>query len=135
MCDAPSPARPRSARTGRTLTDAYFAGYLDADGCVRFSDGTPRIEVAGVFPWVLDEFADRYGGTVSRTSGEGERPFYRWRLSGWNAALALQSMGPHLIVKRVQAELVLRAYALPPGPERDGIAAQIKALKHHGYEA
>lgn len=128
-----SPEKPRSERTGLTPTDAYFAGYIDADGCVRFSSGTPRIEVKSVFPWVLHQLQDRFGGSVTKINEEGERSFYRWAISGQRAQMALIQLEPHLIVKRAQAALVIQACRMEPGAYRDGVVAQISALKHHDY--
>ncbi len=118
---------------GQTPTDAYYAGYIDADGCIRFSAGSPRIEVKSVFPWVLEQIRLRFGGSVLTITLPDDRPTYRWAVSGDKAIQALMALRAFLIVKRTQADLVLEARAHSPGPARDGIVAQISALKHHGY--
>lgn len=112
---------------------AYLAGYVDADGCVRFSGGTPRIEVGGVYPAVLEMLQRMFGGPLNSIANVDERFYYRWEMSGRGAKHAMQTLRPWLQVKGGQVDLILRADELPPGPERRGLEEQISALKHWGY--
>lgn len=120
-------------RTGPKRTDSYWAGFVDADGCIRFSKGTPRIEVKSVFPYVLLEICERFGGRVRRIANE-ERPTYVWQVTGTNAYNALIALEPHMVVKKAQATLILDACMVDPGGYREGLEGQIAALKHHHYE-
>jgi len=89
--------------------------------------------VTGVFPYVLESFMEAYGGRLRKLKGT-DRSTFRWEISGQNAAEALRCVLPFMFVKREQGLLVLRANDLPPGPYRDGVVAQLKALKHHDYQ-
>lgn len=88
-----------------------------------------------MFPWILHQCAEQYGGTVSEISLEDERPLYRWNVSGRNALTALCILEPFLVVKKAQAVLIIQACMIAPGPYRDGLVGQIAALKHYGYRA
>lgn len=118
---------------GLKPTNAYLAGYLDADGCVRFSGGTPRVEIKSVFPWVLTEFTLRWGGSVRLSSQPTERNLWRWSISGNNAESCILDLIPDLYVKKEQAHIVLQARRVHPGPYRDSLIEQLKALKHRNY--
>ena len=111
---------------------AYFAGYIDADGCLRFAAGTPRIEVGGLQPFVLRELAACFGGTV-RLRNATPRPFWSWGVAGAQAHAAIGRLLPYLRVKAGQARLVLAACRLPPGSRRDSVVAEIRALKRVHY--
>lgn len=109
----------------------YFAGYVDADGYIRFN-GSVRMEVKSVFPWILEEFVARFGGTVSPV--KSDRNTWRWDLSGPRAEQALHALHPYLYVKKTQARLALEARDAGPGPAREAKVAEIGALKHCNYE-
>lgn len=109
-----------------------MAGYMDADGYIRYAGGSPRLELVSIFPWILDEFQARFGGSIRELAGE--RRTWRWDLSGSSAAAALVALQPHLYVKKTQARLVLEAREMPPGPERNCRIGEIRALKHCNYE-
>lgn len=79
------------------------------------------------------ELQARFGGKIRVDSEEGERSLYRWSVSGPQAAAAMRDLAPHLVVKRIQAKLILFATMLEPGVHRDGIEGQIRALKHFDY--
>jgi hypothetical protein len=129
----PSPEKPALEGTGLKPTNAYLAGYLDADGCIRFYGGTPRIEIAGVFPWILEEYAMRWGGSVRPMRSSHSRPIWRWSICGDKAERCLLDLMPDLYVKKAQGQLVLQARRIEPGPYRDSVIAQVKALKHRDY--
>jgi hypothetical protein len=112
-----------------------MAGYLDADGCVRWS-GTARVEITSVFPWSLWRFRRHFGGRVAkrRPKPNSTRPVYRWSLSGDQARACLRTLREFMHEKRIQADLVLRICETPPGPARQGMVAQLGALKHAHYK-
>lgn len=121
------------AETGLKPTNAYFAGYLDADGCVRFSRGTPRVEIKSVFPWILTEFSLNWGGAVRLCSQPPDRNLWRWGVCGDSAEKCLIDLVSDLYVKQEQAHIVLQARRVRPGPYRDGLVEQLKALKHRNF--
>jgi hypothetical protein len=122
-----------SEQTGQKPTNDYLAGYLDADGCVRFSSGTPRVEISSVFPWILEEYIMRWGGSIRKMTGKNSRPVWRWIVSGDKAERCLLALLPYLYVKKAQSQLVLQARRIKPGPYREAVVAQLKALKHQEY--
>lgn len=87
-----------------------------------------------MYPWVLLQIADEYGGSVGEAQEDNGRPLYRWTVSGHRAVEALERLLPWLVVKQAQASLVLQARGTPAGRVRDGIVAQVAALKHWDYE-
>lgn len=108
-----------------------MAGYFDADGYVRFNNSV-RMEIKSVFPWILSEFQARFGGTVRQV--KSTRNTWAWSASGSNAERALLALIPFLYVKKEQALLCLKARRLRPGPERQSLLGQLKALRHCNYE-
>jgi hypothetical protein len=122
-----------SERIGQKPTNDYLAGYLDADGCVRFSSGTPRVEISSVFPWILEEYILRWGGSIRKMASKHSRPVWRWIVSGDKAERCLLALLPYLYVKKAQSQLVLQARRIKPGPYREAVIAQLKALKHQEY--
>lgn len=111
---------------------AYLAGYLDADGCIQYSGGTPRVTVVSVFTGVLEEFRYYFGGTIGSCSAK-DRPVWRWFVSGEKAMTTIQVLLPHLFEKRAQADLVIHIRETRPGPFRDGLVSQLKGLKNYHY--
>ena len=134
-CDARSPENLAWDRTGPKPTDAYLAGYLDADGCVRFSTGSPRVEITSVFPWILEEYQMKWGGSLRTLTSPNERQLWRWTACGDKAEKCLIDLLPFLYVKKAQAQLILQARRVEPGPYRDSLIGQVKALKHRDYHA
>lgn len=117
-----------------TPTDPYLAGYIDADGCVRFANGSPVIEVTSVFPFILHALEIRFGGSCREMKAQGEnRPVFRWSVYGVGALDALLQLRPYMIEKGPQVDLIFLARETKPGPLRDGYLAQMKALKHYNY--
>lgn len=118
-------------RTGRKPTESYFAGYFDADGCVRFH-GTIRVEIKSVHPWILEEHMKKFGGSIYEA--HGERNLWRWCIGGSEAENYLITIKPFLYVKQAQADLCIQARHLPPGPERNAKIAECSAIKHCNYQ-
>lgn len=121
------------AGTGLRLTEAYVAGFLDADGSFGFYSGSPRVYASGVYPWVLDLLVAQYGGSIYFSRTRDGRPFYAWTIRGDAAMAVMAAIKDHLVVKRAQVLLIEAARCLPPGPQRDGIVAELSALKHQHH--
>ena len=128
----------RSAITGQTLTKewlSYVAGYLDGEGCFVYIN-SPTIQVASVFPYTLRLFAESFGGNVKkRMPKDGLRKvYYDWRTFGDTSIDVINLTLPYLHEKKQQAELILLMRKAKKGPERDGMGAQLVAMKKIEYE-
>ena len=94
---------------------AWVAGFLDGDGYIYIA-GSPvrrkyylQVGIANRDKPALD-FIQRYlGGSIITTgnSKDGWAPLYRWYVTANRALRILQSILPHLRVKRKQAELAI----------------------------
>lgn len=96
---------------------AYFAGLLDGEGCFGIytrSDNyhagyRGEIAVGMTNPEPLEALRRRYGGLISHMSRqrEGWARRYSWKITDPTAIIhVLKDVGPHLIVKRVQARIL-----------------------------
>ena len=135
-CD--STEKLKSAITGERLTKewlSYVAGYLDGEGCFVY-DHSPTIQVASVFPYTLRLFAESFGGTVKkRIPNDGIRKvYYDYRTFGDKTIDLIKLTLPYLHEKKQQAELILLMRKANPGPERDGMKAQLAAMKRIEYD-
>ena len=115
---------------------AYVAGYIDGEGCVRFSS-TPIVEVQNTYPDTLVELRRTFGGHIRRRLSRKEhaRTTFTWTVHGHNARHCLVSVKPFLIEKRRQAELVLMVGQFPPRSEqRQSLLDELRQLKRidHG---
>lgn len=92
---------------------AYLAAFVDADGTIynlKREDGTTcnwRVEACQSVQNCkdgnpLEAMQSKWGGSL-RMVGD----MWKWTASGLEAAIALQDMLPHLVVKKVRAEIAL----------------------------
>jgi len=104
----------------------YLAGYVDADGyfglaSVNIKSGKrrgygylyPQIQVGGVVRAPLEALAQEFGGKlfVKSTRRLNEQPMLVWMLSGRKRLEpVIRQLEPHLLVKRRQAQLLLRYF-------------------------
>ena len=142
------------------MPDRYWAGFFDADGCVRIArtkSGHPVVValVANCYLPVMHRFRERFGGSLHRMgrSSERHRRLYQIVLGSAAAAKFLRAVGPYCIVKAEQISLALElqssieAWKFRLGnqyrkhPQRDAIMAhrweiaeKIKALKHERFD-
>lgn len=100
--------------------DAYFAGFIDADGTFGIDSTCAYVSVSQVHPEVLEALAERYGGFVQGPFDfyEGRRPIYRWTAKTRACRKALDAILPHLIVKRERAQLLLDYMAIGRLPRK-----------------
>ncbi len=98
---------------------------------------SPTIEIASVFPYTLRLFAESFGGNVKRRDRKDDdvrKTFYHFRIFGEGALDLIRLTLPYLHEKKQQAELVLLMRKAKPGPEREGLKAQLSAMKKIEYE-
>src|SRR5262245_28123998 len=96
--------------------DAYAAGLLDGEGCLRITKRERwhsvwiEMSMAKKGLPLLNWMKNRYGGKVSlqRKATEKWAEAWRWRLFGKNAMEALKKLKPLLRLKQPQAELMLK---------------------------
>lgn len=146
------------------LSLQYVAGILDADGCitiVRVKRGKTtrhvlRVDISNCYAPLCEAMKAQFGGTVvcrpirqrkARDPNErGVRDTYTWILGARQAGRFLETVLPHMMVKREEAEVAIRFQTLvsdPHGPrklsvadlaERDHLADLCSSLKRRRYD-
>lgn len=113
----------------------YLAGFIDGEGCLRWSTGTPRIEVSHTYPHILDQLAMALGGSVRKKRvPEGRRPIFYWGVTGGKAICALRKLSPLLQEKRAQALLLLLMCDVKDAEYREALDTALRALKRVHYK-
>ena len=99
-------------------------------------DHSPTIQVASVFPYTLRLFAESFGGNVKKRRPKDalRKVYYDWRTFGDTSIDVINLTLPYLHEKKQQAELILLMRKAHPGPERDGMKAQLAAMKRIEYD-
>ena len=111
---------------GYTL--GYLAGFIDADGCISYSRDkkTGKVyweicavqsEANGIGP--LEALHERWGGSLhKRTPRLGKlkqnSPLWCWKAKGIEAAIAMQDMYFHLVVKKDRCQEALEEFVADP---------------------
>ena len=114
---------------------AYFAGYVDGEGCVYVDSNTHllRLQIMTCYPGVLHWICDQFGGSApslaKRKRPEGHRGAYRWGMSGAALKPILTGILPYSQEKKAQLELGLEFLSTEDKIKKAEIAMQIKALK------
>ena len=106
---------------------AYFAGIIDGEGSFfigNFSSnpktGTPHyqtcIQVANtdkiLIDWLYDNFGgERYTYTPKQLPKGSRKPVYSWKANGERLTHLCNSILPYLVIKKDQAELMLKMRA------------------------
>jgi intein/homing endonuclease len=107
-------------------TLAYFAGLFDGEGCINVAEVKPRpgrrspsfqtvAQVSMTDRRSLDLLLDSFGGSIRRTNKVGARPIWVWRVYHKAAKLFLEDILPYLVVKKLQAELLIELENGVPG--------------------
>ncbi len=103
------------------LSSEYLAGYIDGEGSIDFVYNAQayrtQIQISSVYPGVLNELGEQYGGGVYARGFERgpHRQSYHWALTGPRAVRLLEEVLPYLREKKPQAELVLALTQKLPG--------------------
>ena len=137
--------------------EAYVAGYIDADGCIRVqrqksqgpSQYLPQVKIASVVPASLDFIKARHRGSIRKyqpasTTGNARMAF-EWSVQGRPSVLRLmQAIEPHVIIKKDHVRLMIEFITQgekshPPHPvsiqeieRRHRIFMQFKELNQRG---
>lgn len=116
---------------------AYFAGYLDGEGCFRVSRNTLCVSINNTYPAVLFKFQKHFGGNVrlSAPSNNRFRTIWNYTVYGIKAKKLLEALLPYLEEKYLQATLLLELCEVPKTNKtrRDEIKMLITALKRVDY--
>jgi hypothetical protein len=122
---------------GLTPTElAYFAGYLEGEGCFTVNSRSPRVCVGTTYPGAILRLHEAFGGgTSDRPRNEPRcRPQFEWYIYGQKAIDVCKQLMPYLDEKRPQAEAMIAWYAAPCGSvTRRIMEDRLNALKriHH----
>lgn len=102
------------------LSNAYVAGLIDGEGCVHLCASKQtyrgRVTVGMTKPALplLRQLKSQWGGSLAKSRAATDRwqEAWTWTVTGREARILLQSLGPMLQIKRRQAELVLEVERL-----------------------
>lgn len=112
-------------------TAAYWAGYLDGEGCYRIVDGLPRIEVITTHKKTLEVLQLIAGGKIyggKRSIGSRNwRPQFRWQISGQVAVEFMKWIRRFSIEKLPQIDLILSYWE--GGVDDEDAVRQLRNLK------
>ncbi len=101
---------------------AYTAGIIDGEGCIgiyalkagkRGKDSeriyhTLRVEVCNAQKGLIEFLFSHFGGSHGAGYRPNRKPYYKWQITSRSAAEFLDNIYPYLVIKRDQAELVVR---------------------------
>ncbi len=87
---------------------AYFAGFLDADGCIILKQGKyPGLAIANTNLEVLQWFQDTIGYGHINTQDKSNKPTHQYKLASNGMRVVLPKVIPYLKVKKKKAELMV----------------------------
>lgn len=102
----------------------YLAGIVDGEGTINFGlqqgrahrKGSWYLQVSSTEPALVEWLASRLGGKVSTfpspTKPRNWKPLYRWQVNGKQAVVICHEIGPLLVIKKAQAQLLVESYQL-----------------------
>jgi hypothetical protein len=122
----------------RTRDPAYCAGYIDGEGCFQLvgDDTSAQLEIGNTYFWALAGMQRNWGGTLQKRKAQVRcKTFWYWRICGDALRAMIAAILPHLLEKRVQAELLMESYSCPrQSLRRQQIAMELKAMKRINYD-
>jgi hypothetical protein len=98
----------------------YFAGIIDGEGSIGIEHLKPtkgrkkdyytcRLTVINTSFTLMRWIKENFGGTFdTRKAILGRKVVYRWHIFGKNMDAILQAIFPFLIIKKIQAHIVLK---------------------------
>jgi hypothetical protein len=116
---------------------SYTAGLFDGEGCIRHTGKTEHVFITSCFPHHLALIQKHFGcGTLRKMlrSQSNYRTAYRLEFYGKSAIGFLEEIGPFLIEKAYQANILLSIRSLPPrSAARETAMAELKKAKKIEY--
>lgn len=99
----------------KKITDKYIAGLFDGEGCVSIRYNKKRrcywlgVSISNNYLPVLIDIQRKYKGTViTHTRYGNNRQGYSWIIGAKSVLVFLNSVLPHLRIKREEVEIGLR---------------------------
>jgi len=115
---------PSGGQLGRNTLNAYAAGLLDGEGCIRWNR-TPAVEITNKHQGILVQMKDKWGGSI-RLKDDG---VFVWSLYGKRALSYLSCIARYSVIKHKQI-VALFAASKSAGNKRDYYIRTLKRLKH-----
>lgn len=115
---------PSGGQLGRNTLNAYAAGLLDGEGCIRWNR-SPSVEVTNKDFVVLMLMQYKWGGTIR----EKDKDIYVWTLYGQKALNYLLCVARYSVIKYPQIVELFRA-SRSRGTKRERHIKNLKRLKH-----
>lgn len=109
---------------GRNTLNAYAAGLLDGEGCVRWNH-SPSIEVSNKHQGALRLLQEKWGGSIR---DKGDKVFV-WTVHGKRALKYLSNVAKYSVIKYPQIVALFRAVATR-GTVRQQHIDTLKRLKN-----
>ncbi len=90
---------------------AYLAGFFDGEGCVSITkNGSVDLRIVNTNKSVLEEFKDRFGGSVTSRKQRTNKNQYVWCIYGIEAVVASQLLFTHSRDKAEQLIAVIEYF-------------------------
>jgi len=97
---------------------AYLAGILDGEGClgiykIRRKYYITKIQVTNTRLKLLKWLQDRFGGNIytSKDPRSNRKQVWNWTVAAKKAAIVAEAALPYLLLKRLQAEAIIKLQA------------------------
>ncbi len=114
----------KRSQLGRNTLNAYAAGLLDGEGCVRWNN-SPSIEVSNKHRGALRLLQEKWGGTIR---DKGDEVFV-WTVYGKKALKYLSNVAKYSVIKYPQIVALFRAVS-SKGTVRQQHIDTLKRLKN-----
>lgn len=120
----------------------YIAGIIDGEGHIGIKTAfdkkksknvshAVRVVIVNTNVRLMEWFTSRFGGSIacSKERRADWKPRYSWQLHGRRAEVFLDAILPFLVVKREQAEVVLRLREAGRHQGAQGLSADVVDLR------
>jgi hypothetical protein len=98
---------------------AYFAGFIDGEGCITNTNTSAYMKVAHTYLPVLQKLQEVFGGSLSdHIDKSHKKKAWLWRVCGDEALQTLLALRPYLIEKQRQADIAIELLNLRTGRGR-----------------
>lgn len=110
-----------------TFTDTYLAGFFDGEGCIGiYRNGQRafhlRVQLvqneSQIVTAMFQELQERFGGSFRGHPSSSGRSKYNFQLNADKAVAFLTTIQPHLLLKRLEADVAILWHTSRPRRER-----------------
>lgn len=116
---------PRGGQLGRNTLNAFAAGLLDGEGCVRWNN-CPCVEVTNKHFGVLALMRSKWGGNIREKADE----VFVWTLYGDKALKYLRQVARYSVIKHPQIVALFSAHQAKDRNIRSYYIKTLKRLKN-----